>query len=430
MGNKIKVLVYPCGSENAIEIHSSLKDNVNIKLYGASGKEDHGKFVFTNYFGDFPYITDKSFIYNLNSVIRENNIDLIVPTHDDISLFFAQNSKWINAKIAVPGLNQAIICRSKKLTYELFKGDSFCPKVFDIVSAIDQFPVFVKPDKGQGGKGVFLAERKDLIDVSNSFYAEYVITEYLPGDEITVDCFTDRGGKLRFIGPRRRNRIFCGISANSNTVTLSKEINYIAAKISEKIKMRGLWFFQIKKDNKGKNKLLEISVRTAGTMSLYRGLGINFPLLTVYDLMNYDVKILKNDYDLEVDRALLNRYKSDLEYDTIYIDFDDTITKGTKVNPSLMFFLYHMKNRNINLKLITKHEFDLYETFKKLSIASTLFDEIIILKPNEKKYKMITKTNNVIFIDNSYNERADVKKFLNIPVFDVDAITTLIDWRE
>ena len=38
--------------------------------------------------------------------------------------------------------------------------------------------------------------------------------------------------------------------------------------------------------------------------------------------------------------------------------------------------------------------------------------------------------NKAIFIDNAFVERAEVKKHLNIPVFDVDAIATLINWKE
>lgn len=430
MSNKINVLVFPCGAENAIEIHSSLKDTVNIKLFGASGKEDHGRFIFKNYFGNIPYISDIKFIDFFNSIIDENNIDIIIPTHDDISLFFAENADIINAKIAVPGLRQANICRSKRLTYKLFESESFCPTVYDSINSINIFPVFVKPDKGQGGKGAYLANQKDLVNLKDEFFNEFIITEYLPGDELTIDCFTDRHGNLRFIGPRKRNRVFGGISVNSFTVPITKEIESVAIKISEKIKMRGLWYFQLKKNDVGQYKLLEISVRAAGTMNLYRGLGINFPLLTIYDLMDNDIEILKNDYDLEVDRSLFNRYKSDLKYDLVYIDFDDTITKAGKVNPFVISFLYHLKNRNIKIKLITKHEFDLEETFQKLSICSFLFDEIIILKPDEKKYNKIANTKNAIFIDNAFKERAEVKNYLNIPVFDIDAINTLIDWRE
>jgi hypothetical protein len=432
MERVINVLVFPCGAENAIEIHTALKDVVNINLFGGSGKEDHGSFIFKNYIGQIPYINEHNFIDYFNSVLAKNEIDIIFPTHDDISLYLSTNKERIIAKIEVPGLKQAEICRSKKAIYKLFENESFCPKVYDPYDFVEKFPLFVKPDKGQGGKGTFIIESANDLVFKNKFKLldEFVVTEFLPGEEITVDCFTDRYGKLRFVGPRVRNRVFGGISVNSFTIPLSDEIKDISNKISQKLKMRGLWFFQLKKDEKDKYKLLEISVRTAGTMNLYRGLGVNFPLLTIYDLMEYDVEIIANDYYLEVDRALFNRYKSNLDYDTIYVDFDDTITRKGKVNPFVLFFLYNAKNNNKIIKLVTRHESNLYDTLSKLSIHPTLFDEIIHIKQDEDKHRIISEKSKVIFIDNSFKERVKVKKNLNIPVFDVDAINTLIDWRE
>jgi hypothetical protein len=430
MNKKINVIVFPCGAENALEIHLALKDVVNINLIGASGKEDHGVFVFKNYIGNLPYIGDSTFIERLNVVIDENDIDIIIPTHDDVVLYLAQNTSKINAKIAVPGLEQAIICRSKRKTYDFFKNESFCPIIFYELNDIKRYPVFSKPDIGQGAKGVKLIDEINKFEIDNDFLKDNVISEFLPGDEITVDCFSDKNNELRFIGPRKRERIFSGISVKSSTIELTNEIESIAVIINAKMKMNGLWYFQLKKDNQGFYKLLEISVRAAGTMNLYRGLGINFPLLTVYNLMGYDVQLIRNNYFLEVDRALFNRYRHNLEYDIIYLDFDDTVTKNNQVNPFVMMFIYNAINNNKKIKLITKHEKNLKETLAKVSINENLFDELIHIKPSDKKFKYIVEKEKVIFIDNAFVERAEVKKHLNIPVFDVDAIATLINWKE
>jgi hypothetical protein len=428
MRGKISVLVFPCGARNGLEIYYALKDAVNIKLYGTTGKEDHCKFLFKNYIENAPYITDKCFIRDFNRILDKYKIDVVMPTHEDISLFLSVHLDKIHAKVAVPGLEQAKVCRSKKLTYETFKEDGFCPKVFNSLEDVKEYPVFIKPDKGQGSKGAFMVSGKeDLAKVVNE---DHVISEYLPGKEFTVDCFTDRHGKLRFVGPRKRHRIEGGISVNSFVVPLTNELELIANSISEKINMRGVWFFQVKEDNKGEPKLLEIAARTAGTMNLYRGLGVNFPLLTVYDLLDIDVDIIKNDYYLEVDRALFNKYKSTLKFKMVYIDFDDTIIKEGRTNPFVMQFLYYMRNDKKKIKLITRHKGNIKKTLLEYSISEKLFDEIIVLKDNQVKSDFIKEKKDVIFIDNSFKERAQVKRELKIPVFDVDAINTLINWRE
>lgn len=429
MNKKTNVLVYPCGAESGLEIHLALKDVMNIRVIGASGKEDHGRMVYENYYGNFPLISDENFIEALNNLIEKEQIDLIMPTHDTILVFMAKNAHKINTKIAVAGLTQSEICRSKKKIYALFKNFDFCPKVFASLSEIKSLPVYAKLDEGQGSKGAFVVQEMSqlnkLSDIEN-----YVVTEYLPGEELTIDCFTDRKGILKFVGPRIRKRVFDGVCVNSQSVPLTDEINEIAKIVSEKIGIRGSWYFQLKKSENGKFKLLEASIKIAGNMNVFRGLGVNFPLLMVYDYLDYDVQIMANEYCIEGDRSLQSRYSIDLEYSTIYIDFDDTITKNEKVNANVMQFLYHQKTKGRSIHLITKHKFDLNETLEKLAIHKGIFSEIIHLNMEDEKYLYIKETEKVIFIDNAYGERMKVKKELNIPVFDVDALSTLIDWRE
>ena len=429
MNKKINVLIFPCGAENAIEAYYALKDVVNIKLFGASGRSDHGEYIYENYIPNVPFINTEEFLPCLNQLIEKYEIDVVIPTHDDVVLKLAENEKNIKAKILVHGYHQAVICRSKKLTYEQFKGEDFCPEIYNSTSDIKCFPVIVKPDKGQGSKGAFLAKsEKDLIN-SDFNFEEYVVCENLPNEEITVDCLTNYKGELTFIGPRLRSRINNGISARSSTIPLCEEIKSIANIISNRLKLNGLWYFQLKKDINGKYKLLEVSLRISGTMNLYRVKGINFPLLAVYNSLLYDLNILENKFNLEVDRALVNRYKHDIDYEHIYIDFDDTITRGLRVNSEVIGFLYNSINNGKKLYLITKHRHNIFDTLDNLKIHSKIFESVIHLNPESNKADYIEFKKKSIFIDNSFDERIKINKELGIPVFDVDAINILLNWK-
>lgn len=424
------MFIYPCGAENGLEILLALKDVVNIRVFGASGKMDHGAFVFENYIPNAPYINESDFLVRLNRIIETNDIDIIFSTHDDVALELLRNQEKIKAKVAGSGFQQALICRSKQKTYEVFASEDFCPTVYPDPDLVEVYPVFAKPDKGQGGRGArAIYSKNDLKDIFNS-KSDFVVTELLEGEELTVDCFSDRHGRLRFVGPRTRGRILAGISVNSKTVPLTREIERIATSIHKKLSLRGLWYFQVKKDNQGAYKLLEVSIRASGTMNLYRGLGINFPLLTIYDLMGYEVEVISNDFDLEVDRAFINRYKHTIDYNLVYLDFDDTVTKNGKVNPFVMMFVYNVINQGKRIRLITKHEHDLHKTFEILGISKRLFEEVIHIGKSENKVDHISEIEKAIFIDNSFSERMQVKSRYDIPVFDVDAISTLINWKE
>lgn len=423
---RIRVLVFPCGAENALEIHTALKDVMNIELYGASSRDDHGTYVFKRCDTSLPDFRDPDFLPRFTGMLERDAIDVIMPTHDDLALFLARHQPRFKARVAVPGEEQARIARSKRATYALFADTGFTPKVYADADAVEKYPVFMKPDEGQGGKGSrTVRDANELGDLRGM-----VLTELLPGEELTVDCFSDRHGELRFIGPRTRSRIFGGISVRTATAGMTPEMEHIARTIHDRMHLRGLWYFQLKRSAEGAWKLLEVSVRTAGSMGLYRALGINFPLLTVYDLLDLDVSITCNTGGMEMDRALTNRFRSGLSYDVAYVDYDETLIKDGHVNWNAMLYVYNARAHGKRLRLITKHDGDLAESLREHAIHEGLFEEIIHLRPDERKSAHIRDTDRAIFIDNAFKERAEVQRVHRMPVFDVDAIPALIDWRE
>lgn len=421
---KINVLIFPAGEINSIELHDSLSTCVNVNLYGASSIDRHGEYIFKNYISGLPMITDSDFINKFNKILQEKHIDLIFPTHDTVVEYLVSNSDKIKAKIVCADRKTAEICRDKKKLYELFKCYNFCP---DIYTDFKNLPVFIKPRKGQGSVGAKII--KNIEDVPcNINIDEYVICEYLPGEEYTVDCLSDKDGKLRAVLPRVRKRILAGVCVSGQNEKLTEEIYEIADKINSALDFKGLWYFQIKKDVNNKFKLLEISTRCAGTMCLSRAMGVNLPLLSMYIFMGYDIDVFKNSYNIKLDRSFISRYKIDYDYKTVYFDFDDTLVIEGKVHLPAIWFLYQCKNLGKKVILLTKHEKEIYKSLENYCIDKNLFSEIIHIAPDDNKADYINPQGSV-FIDNAYKERYNVHKKHNIPVFDVDGIEVLMDWR-
>ena len=428
---KYNVLIFPAGGENAINIHDSLKYNIHFNLFGASSLVDYGKELYpkSNYCIENLYISDENFINRFNDLINKFQIDLIIPTHDTIALFLMENEKNINAKIVCSPLETTRIAHSKKLIFDNLKNKFYCPKIYNNIDEVKDYPVFLKPNIGAGGKGTYLAKDYEELFLKLNSNNDLVICENLPGDEITVDCFTNFKRQLLFVGPRTRERITMGISFESKTIPLSEEIEKIAIDLNNTFVFRGAWFFQLKRDINGKYKLMEFSVRQAGTMALYRTLGINFALLSLFDALELDTNILYNKYDLTLSRRLKNSYNLNFSYDNIYIDFDDTLIINNKVNSKAMAFIYQCLNKNKKIYLISKHSTNIYDSLKKYKIDKSIFDEIIIINELDSKSDFI-KHKKAIFIDNYYKERKEVFEKKHIPVFDVDVIENLIDYSD
>lgn len=421
---KVRVLVFPCGSENAAEIHQALRYSLHVELFGASSVDDHGRFRFERYIGDVPKISDPGFDAAFSGLLADLGIDMVFATHDTVLDYLATRAEGMGVTLVNGAPDSAAIARRKSATYRLFADLEWTPRVFPSVDDVTEWPVIVKPDLGQGGQGVTLVHTtQHARDVAHTM-DHPILVEYLPGEEITVDCFTDRKQRLVWAGPRTRERVRAGITMRSRLLDLTPDIERIAHDINSRVRMRGPWFFQLKADRNGHWKLLEISCRVAGTMVAQRAAGINLPLMAVQDFLGRDLLALPCPYVSLVERNIATRASLDFDYDTVFVDLDDTLILNGFAVPQTMAFLYQSIAAGKKITLITRHKFDVANTLADARIDIGLFDRVIVLNDGESKADHITPTS--IFIDNHFPERKEVATRLAIPVLDVDMVEFLI----
>lgn len=428
---QVRILVFPCGSEIGLELHRALKDARFIELYGASGAADHGESVYKNYAGNIPFITDPAFLPAFNALLETWRIDYIYPALDSVQAFLSACRGQLRAALIAPPDDTVQICRSKEKTYRALAGCAFLPKVYTSAESVDSFPVFLKPAVGQGSQGVKRIDSREALFLALS-EADFpqVICEYLPGAEYTVDCFTDRFGALRWVCLRERERVKSGISVRSSVCPPDPAVNEMANIVSEKLNMRGAWFFQIKKDSAGAYKLLECAPRVAGAMGLDRALGVDLPLLTVYDAMDTDICIAPQLTCATVDRALYNAFRTDLDYDEVYVDFDDTLIVKGRLNLTLLRFLYQCAEKNKKLILLTRHVGDLTADLQACRVYPGLFDEIVRVPEGKQKTDCISPSAKALAIDDSFAERQALTAAFGMPAFGNESVEALLDYRE
>lgn len=424
----MNVLVFPCGSEIGLEIHAALAWQKDITLYGVSSVADHGEFTYGNYRKISANVSSVDFIDQLNELVDEWCIDIIMPAHDSVFLRLSEAAQSLLAPAAVPDLEQARVCRNKNSTYAFFADCDFIPRPVSLTGA--SYPIFAKPAVSQGSQGAEVVHdarrHQELLNAT----VEYVFSEYLPGLELTVDCLSDTDGRLRNIAPRERCRVKSGISVRTRPFDADASIMGISERIAQRLQLKGAWFFQLRQDVRGRWKLLEIAPRIAGSMGLSRHLGINYPLLSLYAHLGLPFRLLVQSYPIVMDRALRSRYQIKLEYDQVYIDLDDTLLHRGRVNTVLIVLLYQWAAGGVLVHLITRHKSCPYETLARYCIAKELFVSIIHIVDDRLKSSYIPKGDRALFIDDSFRERLDVSETLGIPVFDLDSIDQLIDWRE
>ncbi len=383
---KANILVVPCATQLGVEQFYSLEYNKHFNLIGAShNKED---LLYKNFIHLKNPLDTPLFVEEIINLVTKNSIDVILTSHDEIN-YILKNNPILSSLI--PGSSTEItnICRFKSKTYDLLNSN---PQTKDYIPQYELvFNKFLKPDKGQGSRETF------------NLSQPYVMCEYLPGKEYTIDCFSDFKGNLVYNSPRLRKKIENGISETTQNV-YDKTLNKLSYLINDVFHFTGAWFYQVKLDKNNNFKLLEVSPRIAGGSNINRLNGVNLTLLTIYQHLG--VNIILNPQTL-VNEVKRKSPKYNLKYSTIFLDYDDTF----------LFVSSIIKSLNKNIIIITR---------SKVSIDVPY--EVIYVQDNESKSQIIKNLNlpNSIFIDDSFSERQDVLLNCSIPCLSPEETKYLI----
>lgn len=434
--SKKNVMVFSGATYPAMQIIDCLKNNLRFHVIAASSYPNHSEYVCEDTITDLPFVNDVEFIDKFREMLIRNNVEFVIPTDETIAVVLKKHEAELPAVIVCSPYETTVLCRHKRQMYQVLADKSYVPKIYSSIEIdeITEYPVFIKPDEGQGAKDsrkVICREEFDMVDNLD----DMVICEYLPGEEYTVDCFTTKDRQLIFCNPRIRTRIMNGITARGCNVPCTEEFRSIISSLNDTLTFRGYWYVQLRRDCEGKLKLLEICTRFAGSFAISKGKGVNLPLLALCDFSGLDTNILENDYVVECDKTYIDRYRLDIDYNHVYVDYDDTITckNGAAVNPYIIAYLYQCKAKNIKITLLTRHsssfEEPLKDSFKRLKISPDLFDAIVELDWEQSKHEYILDPENSIFLDNSFAERQKIHNMLNMSVFDVCNVDSLFDWR-
>jgi carbamoyl-phosphate synthase large subunit len=404
-----KVLVFPAVTEVAAEIARSLEFAKEVEgLIGASADAQaavHDRF---DAHVEVPHVSDPRWSAAIKHLVGTVQPDFIFPAHDDALVALTSPDLGLRIPVIGPDHATAQLTRSKSATYRVLAGVVRTPKVVrprEFVSC--SYPLFAKPDQGEGSRG---AMRIDS-DVSLEFALESgstLITEYLPGPEYTIDCFSDSRAGLLYAFARTRTRVRNGISVDSRPVNKQERFWRIAEKVSRGVPMRGPWFLQVRESEAGDLCLLEIAGRIAGTMGLSRARGVNLPLLALYERAGVTPRIHPLTEAIAVQRPLAEIFVVEAPVEHIYVDLDDTLIVRGRLNARLVHILALARDRSIPITLITRHSADPERTVTEHGVRE-LFSSIAHVQRGVPKSSVIPNRLASFFVDDSFQEREEVR---------------------
>jgi carbamoyl-phosphate synthase large subunit len=288
------ILLTAIGSTNGINVLKALKGKRYKIVSGDSDILSAGLYMTKRKY-IFPKSSEDAFLPALMQVCKHEKINVIIPTYSkDIMVLagFVESFRDL-------GLN---MCLSKPETYLITENKVVCsstlkkleidtPKIY---KKNVKFPAIIKPISESGSKGVYkLENEKDLEyhkDKPNTF-----ISEFIEGQEYTIDGISDLNGKVIAVLPRERIKTYGGLAVKSKTVK-DKELSDMARKIAEALEMVGAWNIQVIK-NKKRISVIDINNRfPCGGMPLDVASGMNTAEMTVRLALGEKVKKPKLTY--------------------------------------------------------------------------------------------------------------------------------------
>lgn len=140
-------------------------------------------------------------------------------------------------------------------------------------------PLIAKPRRGAGGRGfaVYDSAQVALLPPRDR---SYILQEYLPGDEFSIDVLARPDGHVVAAVPRRRDKVDSGIAIAGRTVRDEGLVEF-GKGVAAVIGATGVVNVQARRAVDGTPALLEVNARFPGTMALTRAAGVDMPRLAV-----------------------------------------------------------------------------------------------------------------------------------------------------
>jgi carbamoyl-phosphate synthase large subunit len=327
----LKIVITGVGAPGISGTIYSLKNNYDsrsINLVGTDISSDAVGKYFCNKFYQIPNANSKEdYLKALSNIVDIEKPDVIMPQNTSELETLAENKELFEkrgVKIVVSNKGSIVksnnkfyllnLCRDNNISYPEFR---IANNITDLKNSIKELGwpskrVIVKPPVSNGMRGFRIID--EHIDHKKSFYSEkpdnsiirlaelenilgydfpeLLVTEFLPGEEYSVDIFRTKD-RVNVI-PRKRTKIRSGITFNG-ILEKNEEIINVSTKLSELLDMEFCYGLQFKMDSSNKPQLLECNPRVQGTMVMSTIAGANL----IYSAVKYSLNETIPEFNID-----------------------------------------------------------------------------------------------------------------------------------
>jgi carbamoyl-phosphate synthase large subunit len=287
----VRVLVTGAGGPAAVSVMKSLSADPTVRLMAA----DMDPWAAGLYLVPpdartlLPAGLDPGFADAALARCTAMGVDVLIPTVDaELRPLGQARAEFSRAGVELLlAPDQALdVCLDKLALAERCAGHVPVPRTerLDQVSDPESwtYPVMVKPRTGSGSRGISVVESSQAL-VRMDASADFLVQQYLPGAEYSIDVLADVAGHVVASVPRLRERVDSGVSVAGRTVHDS-ELERLGAAVATAAGLTYVANVQFRRDADGRPALLEVNPRFPGTMPLTVASGIDMPLMALNSL--------------------------------------------------------------------------------------------------------------------------------------------------
>lgn len=255
------------------------KLKINSKIIAADMSDTAPALYFSDKYYLIPPISDRMYIGTIINICQKEDISLVIPTIDTELIILSKNKEYIesktSAKVLISSYDVISCCRDKNKTHAFLKNNKFgVPKIINdnqINKENIKFPLFIKPKSGSSSINAFKVNNQNELTFFQSYIKDYIIQEFLFGDEYTIDAFLDFNSNIISVVPRLRIATRSG-EISKGRIVKDQEIIKDICRLLEIMKPIGHITIQCIKTEKG-IKYIEINPRFGGgaPMSIQSG---------------------------------------------------------------------------------------------------------------------------------------------------------------
>ena len=228
-----------------------------------------------------------SFIAETIALCRRLKAQCLIPIIDEELLIFAANRERFAAagiKLIANSAQTVRLAKDKYLSYQfclrqgILAPRTFLPAQIKAIKNSD-YPLIIKPVAGRGSQDTVKLNSARELDFFRRGRKDYIIQEFVYGDEYTIDIVASPDGHILQALPRQRVMVKAGMSYNGRTVKDRRLISYGKA-VAKKFFITGPFNVQCIVNKKG-IYLLEVNPKFSAGLPLTVAAGVNIPLILV-----------------------------------------------------------------------------------------------------------------------------------------------------